>query len=138
MWPDNESEIDLLRASYIARAVIGVVKTPGLLPTSIGVYGDWGSGKSTVLKMVERDLAKDEAVLTVWFNGWFFEGYQDVRSALMGSILDTVKRKIEADESRFAKAKEKLLGLVKRVDLMRVTGAVVPYGLPTPSGARSG
>ncbi|MEO6324278.1 MAG: P-loop NTPase fold protein, partial [Thermoanaerobaculia bacterium] len=103
MWSDNESDVDLLRASHIARAVVRLVTTPTLLPTSIGVYGDWGSGKSTVLKMVLDDLKKHPKVLPIWFNGWLFEGYQDARSALMGSILDALKSRKVKDETKIEK-----------------------------------
>ncbi len=130
MWSDNESDVDLLRASYIARAVVRLVKTPVLLPISIGVYGDWGSGKSTVLRMVFDYLNKDSKILAIWFNGWLFEGYEGARAALMGSILDAVKSRIAKDKSKFTKAEEKVVKLAKRVDILRVGGAAVRYGLP--------
>lgn len=134
MWSDNESDVDLLRASHIARAVVRLVKTPSLLPTSIGVYGDWGSGKSTVLRMVLSDLKKEPEILPIWFNGWLFEGYQDARSALMGSILDALKGRIAKDESRFKKAKNKVAKLAKRVDILRVSSTAFRYGLPVLLG----
>ncbi len=134
MWSDNESDVDLLRASHIARAVVRLVKTPSLLPTSIGVYGDWGSGKSTVLRMVLDDLKREPRILPIWFNGWLFEGYQDARSALMGSILDALKLQIAKDETRFRKAKEKVVKLAKRIDILRVGGTALRYGLPVLLG----
>jgi len=134
MWSDNESDVDLLRAVPIARAVVRLVTRKELLPTSIGVYGDWGSGKSTVLKMVLRDLKKNERVIPIWFNGWLFEGYQDARSALMGSILDSLKDRIRRDKGRFRKTAKKIEALAKRIDVIQAGGVVVRYGLPIALG----
>ena len=58
---------------------------------TIGVYGDWGSGKSSVVLMLQEELSKSPRsanTLCVVFNGWRFEGYDDAKSALMTTILE--------------------------------------------------
>jgi predicted KAP-like P-loop ATPase len=40
---------------------------------SVGIYGEWGTGKTTLMKMVENKLKQNEDVLTVWFNAWRYE-----------------------------------------------------------------
>jgi predicted KAP-like P-loop ATPase len=40
---------------------------------SIGIYGEWGTGKTTLMKMIYNELESDENVLTVWFNAWRYE-----------------------------------------------------------------
>ncbi len=50
MWSDNETDIDLLQFKYIATSVTRIIKSEHLLPTTIGLFGDWGSGKSSLLK----------------------------------------------------------------------------------------
>src|SRR5690606_18923670 len=99
MWSDNEASIDLLRFKSLASIVTQVVKTESLLPTTIGVYGDWGSGKSTLLKMVEREFQTDDGIMNLTFNGWLFEGYEDAKTALMGTILDAIQERIEGDKN---------------------------------------
>jgi len=52
MWSDNETAIDLLGFQYLTKAVCGIVKDEQLLlPATIGVYGDWGGGKSSLIQM---------------------------------------------------------------------------------------
>jgi predicted KAP-like P-loop ATPase len=65
------------------------------LPTTIGVFGDWGSGKSSLLKMVEKTTSQEKGILTINFNGWLFEGFEDAKTALMGTILDMIEERIK-------------------------------------------
>jgi predicted KAP-like P-loop ATPase len=120
MWSDNETEVDLLRFQYLASAVIKIVKTPHLLPTTIGVFGDWGSGKSSLLKIVEKELVSDPAIMCLSFNGWLFEGFEDAKTALMGTILDEIQDRIKKDESLYTKAKNLLVSLKERVNWMQL------------------
>ena len=77
MWSDNETDVDLLQFKYLASSVTRIIKTPQLLPTTVGVFGDWGSGKSSLLKMVQKELTSDPTLLCLSFNGWLFEGFED-------------------------------------------------------------
>ena len=56
MWSDNETPVDLLGFGHPVTAVTSIVRNDSLLPASIGVYGDWGSGKSSLLEMVTAEL----------------------------------------------------------------------------------
>lgn len=125
MWSDNDTSIDLLGFQHLSSAVTSIVRSPHLLPASIGVFGDWGSGKSSLLRMVEEELKKekDEATLVLWFNGWIFEGYEDAKTALMGTILDEIGSK----RSLTAKGTALLKKLTKRVNWFRVAGTGFKY-----------
>lgn len=129
MWSDNETEIDLLGFEHLANAVVSIVRRDDLLPATIGVYGDWGGGKSSLLKIVQKQLEEDEAVIVLSFNGWLFEDYENAKTALMGSILEELlnHRKI------LPKAKEKIKNLLKRVNGFKLVAGVgkIALGLST-------
>ena len=55
-------------SEILANAALG---TPG--PFTVGVYGDWGTGKTSLLRMVEARLSESENVIPVWFNAWRYE-----------------------------------------------------------------
>ena len=78
MWSDNESKEDLLGFQYLAQAVISIVKNEALLPATIGVFGDWGGGKSTLIDIVQAQLMTEAerkaGTVVLSFNGWLFEG----------------------------------------------------------------
>lgn len=85
MWSDNEAELDLLGFQHLKNAVCAIIRDDTLLPATIGVFGDWGSGKSSLLQLVRPELGSDRDTLVLSFNGWLFEGYEDAKSALMGN-----------------------------------------------------
>ena len=95
MWKDSETIIDYLNFDYIIDAVVKLVLDDDLSPSSIGLYGDWGSGKSSLMKMVEQHLTSgdDKTILCIRFNGWLFEGYEDAKTALCGTILESIHKK---------------------------------------------
>ncbi len=124
MWSDNEADIDLLGFQHLENAVLSIVRDDSLLPATIGIFGDWGSGKSSLMRMVRETLERDadEGVLVLSFNGWLFEGYEDAKTALMGTIIDEVI----ARRTLGSKAKEqtKRLGykLLKKIQIFRLLG----------------
>lgn len=125
MWKDSEADIDFLNFNYLAEQVVEISKDEKLSPATIGVYGDWGSGKSTLMKMVKNSLDADKNTLTVEFNGWLFEGYEDAKTALCGTILDEMR----THETLFSKGKEKIKALLKKVDGGKLLSKGVKYGL---------
>ncbi|GGB71136.1 P-loop NTPase fold protein [Deinococcus soli (ex Cha et al. 2016)] len=137
MWSDNESSVDLLRFTYLTDTLVELVQQDSLLPTTIGVFGDWGSGKSTILKHAESKLrAQGAGTICLTFNGWLFEGYEDAKSALMGNILEELEKQLK-ENRRWTDAIGQSIGkLLKRVDWLKVAkisaGAAVPMltGLP--------
>lgn len=135
MWSDNETAIDLLGFQHLITTIVTLVRRERLLPATLGVFGDWGSGKSSLLQMVAAKLREDTDCLVVNFNGWQFEGYEDAKSALMGTILD----EIAARASKGTKAKRMAKKLLRRVNWLRVAAMGLKYGaaffLAGPAGA---
>lgn len=62
MWKDSEAEIDLLHFDYLVKAVKMIAEDTNLTPSTIGIYGDWGSGKSSLMKMVCKELSDKEGI----------------------------------------------------------------------------
>lgn len=125
MWSDNEADADLLGFQHLVAGVLSIVHNDALLPATIGVFGDWGSGKSSLLKMAAEELRKDEENLVLTFNGWLFEGYGDAKTALMGNILDALAE----DKTLLPQAKGLALKLLRRVNWWRVAGTVAKAGV---------
>jgi hypothetical protein len=89
MWHDNETERDFLNFSGVADTVAEIVVQARGPPTSIGVSGSWGIGKSSMIKLIRASVAGrarkggDREFVFVEFNAWLYQGYDDARAALM-------------------------------------------------------
>lgn len=116
MWADNETEQDLIGFKIHADLVAEVVSDVSLLPVTLGVFGDWGSGKTSIMKMLQAQLSTRDDVAVLYFDAWLFEGYDDAKSALISSILKQLTQ-----HKRFPIAlRDEAAQLVKRVNWMRV------------------
>lgn len=124
MWSDNETSEDLLGFKVHADLLIDVINDESILPITIGVFGDWGSGKSSILKIIYDDLKSNDKddlkddTLVLYFNGWTFEGYDDAKAAL----LETIIEKFEKHKTLGPKIKDETDKLLKSVNWMRVLG----------------
>jgi predicted KAP-like P-loop ATPase len=130
MWPDNETDIDLLGFDFLIDELPVLLKEPRLLPVTIGVTGDWGSGKSSLLAMAAKalDEDKDADFIVVPFSPWKFEGYEDVKAALMQAVMRSLLKAVADDKTNAKKTKElflRLVGRVKWFTVVRTAGAAL-------------
>ena len=125
MWKDSETELDFLDYDYLIQTVQNIIMDDTLLPASIGVYGDWGSGKSSLMYMCKDSLTKaDKNIKCLVFNGWLFENYEDAKTAILGTILDEISKKKRLSK----KAKNIIDGLYKSINKFKVVKGAVKYG----------
>ncbi|MCA2320446.1 hypothetical protein JF732_10105 [Mycobacterium intracellulare] len=117
MWADNETELDLLGFEYLVDGLVVALTQPRLLPLTVGVLGDWGSGKSSLMRIAAKEIAReyppqppsdldDEPAapyLTVPFSPWQYEDVEDVKVALMNTILDALARRVPDSEERIGR-----------------------------------
>ncbi len=70
VWQDNETEIDLLGFDVHADLIRSVITDPTVLPVTVGVFGDWGGGKSSIMKMLQSQRASNLPRRWCAFNFW--------------------------------------------------------------------
>lgn len=138
MWHDNISAVDLIGFARFADTIGDLVVMEELLPVTVGLFGDWGSGKSSVLSMIGRALETHERVLTVRFDSWTFEGFDDAKAALMSSIVDGVST-YGSDEKSEGIA-NRVRALCRRINWVRVAGLAAKgvISLTSPAGLVTG
>ncbi len=65
---------------------------------TIGIYGEWGTGKTTLMKVIEKHLLEkgifenEQTILSVWFNAWKHERENSIATH---SLLKTVAYAME-------------------------------------------
>lgn len=135
MWSDNETTRDLLGFKVHSELIQSVVLDADLLPIVVGVFGDWGGGKSSIMRMLETQLDSQEDVVCLYFNGWMFEGYEDAKTALLTSILVSL-----GEHKNFKdQLKDQVVSLLRRVQWMDIGRAAVKHvGVPLVAGMVTG
>lgn len=113
---DNETKVDLLNNEAIATTIIGLLREKPDHPVTIGVHGDWGAGKSSVLEMIEAGFADKDNVLCLKFNGWRFQGFEDAKIALIEGIVTGLVEKRPALNKATGAVKDVFL----RIDWLKV------------------
>jgi predicted KAP-like P-loop ATPase len=113
---DNETKVDLLNNEPIAKAIVELLRKHSDHPITIGVHGDWGVGKSSVLEMVEGSLDADKRVLCLKFNGWRFQGFEDAKIALIEGIVTSLLEK----RPLLTKASSAVKDVLHRIDLLKL------------------
>lgn len=131
---DNETRIDLLNNEAIAATIIRLLRDQWTQPITIGVHGDWGAGKSSILEMIDAGLADSEDVLCLKFNGWRFQGFEDAKIALIEGIVTGLLERRPLLNRASAAVKD----LFKRIDWLKLAkhGGGLAFtaftGIPTP------
>lgn len=113
---DNETKIDLLNNEAIATTIIKLLREKPERAVTIGVHGDWGAGKSSILEMIENGLSSDENVLCIKFNGWRFQGFEDAKIALIeGIVTGLIKKRPLLTQGGLA-----VKNIFKRIDWLKM------------------
>jgi predicted KAP-like P-loop ATPase len=87
---DNQ---DLLGLDSHAGALSSFIKMCST-PMTIGVQGDWGSGKTSLMNLIRAKLG-DVRVLNIWFNTWQYSQFGHDKK-LANSMLINLMQKIHA------------------------------------------
>ncbi len=125
MLNDIESKVDYLNFKIVADPVAAMIKQSGKKPISIGVSGNWGAGKSSMVQMIADSLkAGDNGAkyLIIDFNAWLYQGYEDARLALLQQVADKLGDLIKEKKTACTKFKE----FLSRVNWFKLTIASLP------------
>lgn len=115
----------------MSQIVTEILETEAILPVSIGVFGNWGAGKSSLLNLIEQQIKSDEWIV-IKFDAWLYQGFDDARAALLEVIASHLIQAAKNDKTIWEKSKN----LFARIDGLRLAGlvaegAALAAGLPT-------
>jgi len=74
-------------------------------PFTLGLFGEWGSGKTTLMQMIKKKLEGD-GQKCVWFNAWKYDGKEVLWNALMQTIFYAMQndpdlnKRVEGDKTK--------------------------------------
>ena len=127
---DVPAENPTFRFAPIAAALAGVIEAsePRF---AVGIFGGWGSGKSTLMNEIERHVAHNPEAVVVGFNAWRYER----EPHLIVPLLDTIRaslsdraRRVETSEQ--AERMRYIARRIGRVVRALVRATSIDIGLP--------
>lgn len=131
MWSDTESKEDYLNFGEVSQIVTEILETETMLPVSIGIFGNWGAGKSSLLNLIEQQI-KSNKWIVIKFDAWLYQGFDDARAALLETIASHLIQAAKDEETILQKSKN----LFARINGLRLLGlmaegAALAAGVPT-------
>jgi formylglycine-generating enzyme required for sulfatase activity len=123
---DLPSEKDALDFTPYVETLVDVCESAST-PLTIGVFGTWGSGKTSLMKMVEKCLPNTFAIS--WFNAWKYEKEQTIWRVLLLQLLMTLRNVIPDNKVEDIQQLEDLkTSLYKPVDRDKVGDIKIEWG----------
>ena len=109
---DNPVDVDTLGFANAA-VLLAKVVADAAPPFALGLFGEWGSGKTTLMKMMQKKLEGD-GQKTVWFNAWKYDGKEVLWNALIQTIFYVMHNDPALKEDQQGrKTKEKIAKMAK-------------------------
>jgi HEAT repeat protein len=72
------------------RPVLAQILLEANTPLTVGLFGSWGTGKTTLLKMLQHDVEEKGpgSVRTIWFTAWKYDRFDALWRAFILRVLD--------------------------------------------------
>lgn len=143
LGPDDADTLDRDRMADALATVLGAVDTE--TPLVVGVFGGWGTGKTSLMRRLEERLAGGEAARRpcLWFEAWkFARQEQSLWRALILTLIEHLRRQAERliDDAEPRKAAEAELfaleeSLYRSMTLKERDGYAIRWGNALPLAA---
>lgn len=89
---------DKLDFAPYANTIANIILNPKTsTPLTIGIFGSWGSGKTSLMRMVERrlkssDTENNRMTHSIWFNAWLYSKEDALWRALITQVMAGIRR----------------------------------------------
>ena len=83
-------------------------------PMTISIQGDWGSGKTSMMNMIEANIKT--LVYPIWFNTWQFSQFS-LGNSLATSMMEVLLQRLVGDSGKLETILKGVWGLAKNVAL---------------------
>lgn len=121
LWSDEPATKDLLSFRAVASTVADALFDDNLDPVAIGLSGPWGSGKTSVLELVqaeinERSEASDTYVLVIPTQPWRYDPAVGPKESLIAEVLSALSKEFSEADPAGKAALGALRKLVRKVN----------------------
>jgi len=133
LWSDEPSPNDLLAFDALALTLIDPLLDESLAPIALGVSGPWGSGKSTVLCLIEEHLddlsTDDNKILVVSTQPWRYDPGVGAKETLIGEVISKLQEEVAQVAGPAEHATRLLTRLSQRIDWAKALKVAAKAGI---------
>lgn len=147
--PIDAASLDTLDRARVATALCELLHAPSTeTPLVVGIFGDWGTGKTSLMRLLESQLlvkseAEDDGLLTLWFDAWkYARQEQSLWRALLLKVIEDLGARaaaLVADDATQADVQGKLRelreSLYQSLTVSEHTGFRINWGSAFPLAA---
>lgn len=120
LWSDEPATTDLLSFDAIAETITDALFDDSLNPVALGISGNWGSGKTTVLNLIEQRIKSGAdgggKILVVRTDPWRYDPILGPKESLISEVLEALEEEFQGEDPVKKTAGDALKKLVKRVN----------------------
>jgi len=107
--------------SYVAILLDAIRNFDAESSLTIGIHGSWGSGKTSLMRMLEKRFEVDNEVKTIWFNAWAHGEGESIGLALLYRVLTELQNE-EGNKEKVGNVLANVGKLLVDAGLRKTTG----------------
>ena len=100
--PVKRGGADELQINLHSKSLIRFVKGTET-PITIGIQGEWGSGKTSLINTIYHAFDSDQKVKQIWINSWEYSLLSTPEEALLKIVNKIIEEIVDADTDKKTK-----------------------------------
>ncbi len=103
--PISKFEEDFLKLERYAKSLSTFIQNSDT-PITIGLQGEWGTGKTSLMGLINQDFSEGKSIATSWVNTWeysMFKGARETTPSVLKGMLEKLQKSCEDRGIEFQK-----------------------------------
>ena len=103
--PISKFEEDFLKLQRYAKSLSSFIQNSDT-PITIGLQGEWGTGKTSLMGLIKQDFSQGKSIATSWVNTWeysMFKGARETTPSVLKGMLEKLQKSCEDRGIEFQK-----------------------------------
>ena len=103
--PISKFEEDFLKLERYAKSLSAFIQNSDT-PITIGLQGEWGTGKTSLMGLIKQDFSEGKSIATSWVNTWeysMFKGARETTPSVLKGMLEKLQKSCEDRGIEFQK-----------------------------------
>ena len=94
--PVKPGATDNLDISIHSKSLVDFISNTGT-PLTVGIQGEWGSGKTSLINTIHFAFEKQDTVKQIWINSWEYSLLSTPEEALLKIVNKIIDELLESD-----------------------------------------